>query len=53
MSGIALDGFNKVGDQVVAALELNVDLLPGVLDLVTQSDQAVLQAHEPHTDGNG
>ena len=34
MGCVSLDGFDEVGDEVDPALELDVDLGPGVLDLV-------------------
>ena len=46
VGGVALDGLDEVGDQVEAALELNVDLRPGVLDLVAPADQAVVGGDE-------
>ena len=42
VGGVALDGLDEVGDEVEAALELDVDLRPGVLDLVAPPDQAVV-----------
>src|SRR5258706_39645 len=39
---VALDRLHEVGDQVVAALELHVDLGPRVLGLVPAADQAVV-----------
>jgi len=39
---IALGGFDEVGDEVVAAFELDVDLGEGVLEAVLESDQAVV-----------
>ena len=41
--GVTLDGLDQVGDQIVPALELHVDLRPGVLDLVAPADQAVVR----------
>jgi len=40
---VALDGAHQVGDQVVAPLELHVDLRPRVPDLVPQPHQAVVE----------
>src|SRR5690606_31932754 len=42
VGGVALDGLDQVGDEVVAARQLDVDLGPGVLDAVPQRDQAVV-----------
>src|SRR4051812_7399805 len=41
VGGVALDGLDQVRDEVVAPLELHVDLRPGVLHLVPQLDEAV------------
>ena len=46
MRGIAFDGFHKVGDQIVAALELHVDVRPSVVTLDFEADQAVVHADE-------
>ena len=43
VGGVALDRLDEVGDQVVAALELHVDLRPGVLRLDRAADQAVVE----------
>ena len=53
--GVALDRLDQIRDEVVAALELDVDLRPGVLDPVPQLDQTVVggqhvQADEDHED---
>ena len=42
MCGIALDGLNKVRDQVCAALELNLNLRECLIDCDVQSYEAVL-----------
>ena len=42
--GVALDRLHQVRDQVVAPLELDVDLRPGVLHLVAQADEPVVDA---------
>lgn len=42
---IALDDFDEVGDEVVAALELGLDGLPGVVAAVLLLDDAVVDAH--------
>ena len=39
--GVALDGLDQVGDQVVTPRELDVDLRPGRLDLVALPDELV------------
>ena len=45
--GITLDGLDEVADEVVAPLELDVDLGPGLLHGVAQPDQTVVGAEEP------
>ena len=42
VGGVALDGLDEVRDEVESALELDVDLRPGVVDLVAAADQAVV-----------
>ena len=42
VGGVALHGLDQVGDEVEPALQLHVDLRPGVLDLVAPADQAVV-----------
>jgi len=42
MPQVALGRFHQVGDQVVAALELHVDLGEGVLEPVAQGHQTVV-----------
>ena len=44
--GVALDGFDEVRDEIEPALQLDVDLRPGVVDLVAAPDQAVVGADE-------
>ena len=43
---IVLYHLDQVWDQVVAALELDVDLLPGVVHLVALPDQAVVEDND-------
>ncbi len=52
VSGITFDCLDKVGDQVVPALELNIDLGPGVLELVAQANQAVVDTNQPGDQGD-
>ena len=47
MAHVAFDGFDEVGDEIVAALELHVDLRPGVVDDVAQAHEAVVDRDEP------
>jgi hypothetical protein len=44
--GVALDGLDEVGDEVVAALELDVDLAEGVVGIDAPADQRVVHADE-------
>ena len=44
MFGVALDGLNQVGDQVVATLQLRVDVLPRVVDAIALGDHVVVDA---------
>ena len=44
--GVALHCFHQIGNQVVAAFELNVDIGPRVVALHLQSDQAVVHADD-------
>jgi len=39
--GVALDGLDQVGDEVVTAFQLHVDAAPGFLDLVAARDHRV------------
>ena len=45
--GVPLDGLDEVRDEVVPALQLGVDLTPGLLDEVPEPDQAVVLRHRP------
>ena len=45
MGGVAFDGLDQVGDEVVPALELRVNGLPGGVALVVLLDDAVVDAH--------
>jgi hypothetical protein len=47
MAHVAFDGFDQVGNQIVAAFELHVDLSEGVLDAVPGDHQPVVDAHQP------
>jgi hypothetical protein len=48
---IASGDLDQVGNQVVAALQLHVDLREGVLERVARGHQAVVDAHAPECDG--
>ena len=47
---VALGGLDQVGDQVVAPLELDIDLREGVLEPVAQRNQPVVRADRPQQD---
>jgi hypothetical protein len=49
---VALDRLDQVGDQVGAALELHVDLAPGVLVAVLERDDAVVDVDAPQDQGS-
>ena len=44
VAGVALHSFDEIGDQVVAALELDVDVGPGVVALDLEANEAVVHA---------
>ena len=48
MSDITFGGFDQVGNEVIPALELHVNLRVGVLVAVAQSDQPVVSADDEH-----
>ena len=50
MRGIALDRGDQVWDQVVAALQLNVDVRPSLVGLVFERNKAVIRGDEPNGD---
>src|SRR5687768_3582840 len=47
---VALDGVDEVRDQIVAALELDADLVPRLVDHVPQADKAVVREDEKEED---
>jgi hypothetical protein len=47
VGGVALHGLDQVGDQVVAALQLDVDAAPGLVDLVARADEGVPGRDDP------
>jgi len=47
VGGIPLDRLDEVADQVVAPLEFDVDLAPGLLDEVALLDQPVVDPDRP------
>ena len=46
--GVALDGLDEVGDQIVPPSELHVDLRPVVVDRRRERDEAVVRRDRPH-----
>ena len=57
--GVAFYGFDEVGNQIVATLQLDVDIGPGVIALYLEADQAVVhrnnnedQEHENDCDSD-
>jgi hypothetical protein len=47
VGGVTLHRLHQVGDEVIAALELHIDLRPGGVDLVALADQPVVGAQRP------
>src|SRR5690242_9622373 len=55
VGGVAFHGFDEIGDEVIAALELHVDIGPGVIALHAEANQSVVEKdnHEgEHGDDN-
>jgi hypothetical protein len=50
MLHVAFHGLHEVWDEVVPALELNVNLRPGVFDNVSQLHQTVIDPDHPEKD---
>src|SRR5690606_17678929 len=50
--GVALDGLDQVGDEIVATLQLDVDLAPRLLHEVAQANQAVVLSNGPEDNDN-
>ncbi len=50
MFHVALGGLDEIGDEVVAALELHVDLRVGVFETVAQGDEGVVDAGDPEAE---
>ena len=46
MGGVALHRLDEVGDEVEPALELDIDLGPGVVHLVAAANEAVVGADD-------
>ena len=47
MFEIAFGGFDEIRDQVIATLELDINLRKRVFESVAQSDQSVVDPHDP------
>src|SRR5262249_27528856 len=45
--GVPLDRLHEIGNQVMAPLELHLDLRPGVVDTVTRPDEPVVDPDHP------
>ena len=52
MVHVGLGGFHQVGYQIVAPLQLHVDLREGVLEAVLKAHQPVVNNHQPDADGD-
>ena len=52
VGGIALDGFDQVGDQIGAAAQLHVDAAPALRHEVLVADQAIVSPDQITTDNN-
>src|SRR5690606_30503965 len=50
MGSIAFDGFDQVGDQVVALFELDVDVGEGLVDALPHGNQAVVDRDCPYNE---
>ncbi len=52
MRGIALHGFDQIRDQVVALLQLHVDVGKGLADALTERNQTVIRAERKQNENN-
>ena len=52
MRRVTLDGLDQVGDEVVALLELHVDVGKGLTDPLPQGDEAVVNRGNPKREHN-
>jgi len=50
VGGVAFDRVDEVRNEVVAALELHVNLRPGIFDRLTKANQRVVSSHQPKAD---
>ncbi len=53
MGGVALHGLNQIGDQVVALLQLDVDVGEGLVGALPQAHEAVVGAHHDQGENDG
>ena len=53
MRGVAFDGFDQIGDKVIAPFQLNVDVGPGLVGTIVGRDQAVVGGDRPNGQGDG
>jgi hypothetical protein len=49
---VALSGFDKVGNQIVAAFQLDVDLRPGIINLIAKANQSIVDANHREDEQN-
>src|ERR1035437_860866 len=45
---VSLGSFHQIGDQVIAALQLHIDLRESVLETVAQGHQAIVDRYRPY-----
>jgi hypothetical protein len=50
MFHVTLGDLDEIGDEVVTALQLNVDLSEGVFEAIAERDEAVVDAGEPEAE---
>ncbi len=46
VGGIALDGLDQVGNQVMTPLELHINGAPAVFDLISGADETIVKDHD-------
>jgi hypothetical protein len=52
MGGVALDGFDEVRDEIDSSFQLDVDLRPGIANLVAPTDQSVVTRNQHDNEYN-
>ena len=50
---VALGDLDQIRDEVVAALQLHIDLGEGILEAITEGDEAVVETGDPDPGKNG